>query len=78
MMITYTTTGTTFKEINQGDPDFTFSPDGITLVSRAAFKISQRCPDNYASLIQECINHGWLKPVAYMKESEYVWEKLGE
>jgi hypothetical protein len=78
-MATFTTntTGIKFKEINQGDPDFTMT-DGIKLVSRASFKISQRCPSNYASLIQECINHGWLKPVAYVKESDYVWEKLGE
>jgi hypothetical protein len=66
----------TFKTLRPSDPNFTFSPDGIRLVSRAAIEISQRCPDNYASLIQECINHGWLKPVAYMRESEYTWELL--
>ncbi len=73
----FTTSGITFKEIKQGDSDFMMT-DGIKLVPRAAIKISQRCPSNYASLIQECMNHGWLKPVAYMKESEYVWEKLGD
>jgi hypothetical protein len=71
------TTGIKFKEINQGDPDFTMT-DGIKLVPRAAIKISQRCPSNYASLIQECMSHGWLKTVAYVKESDYVWEKVGE
>jgi hypothetical protein len=73
----FTTTGTTFKEIKQSDPDFTMT-DGIKLVPRAAIKISQRCPSNYASLIQECMSHGWLKTVAYVKESDYVWEKVGE
>jgi hypothetical protein len=73
----FTTTGTTFKEINQGDPDFMMN-DGIKLVPRAAIKISQRCPSNYASLIAECMNHGWIKPVAHVKESDYVWEKVGE
>jgi hypothetical protein len=29
-------------------------------------------------IIEKCISSGWLKPVAYMKESEYIWEKLGE
>ena len=66
------------KTLKSKDQDFTFSPDGITLVSRAAIEISQRCPENYRDLILECINHGWVKPVAYMKESEYIWEKLGE
>jgi hypothetical protein len=76
-MITFTTTGKIFKEIKQGDPDFTMT-DGIKLVPRAGIEISQRCPSNYARMITECINHGWIKPVAYMKDSEYVWEKLGE
>ena len=71
------TTGIKFKEIQQSDPDFTMT-DGMKLVPRAAFKISQRCPHNYASLSAERINHGWLKPVAYVKESDYVWEKLGD
>jgi hypothetical protein len=29
-------------------------------------------------MITEAIKNGWLKPIAYMKESEFVWEKLGE
>jgi hypothetical protein len=64
------------KILKEKDKDFTFSPDGVTLVSRAAIEISQRCPENYKDLIVECINHGWLKPVAYMKESEFIWEAL--
>jgi len=78
-MTTFTTntTGIKFKEIQQSDLDFTMT-DGIKLVPRAAFKISQRCPNNYISLIKESIQQGWLQPVAYMKESEYVWEKLAE
>jgi hypothetical protein len=67
----------TFKKIKQGDNDF-YMTDGLRITPRAAIEVSQRCPDNYKSLIMECMNHGWLKPVAYMKESEYIWEKLGE
>jgi hypothetical protein len=69
-------TNSRYKALRQSDPDFTFSPDGITLVSRAAIEISQRCPDNYQDLIQECIRHGWLKPVAYMRDTEYTMELL--
>jgi hypothetical protein len=29
-------------------------------------------------MIVEAIKQGWLQPVAYMKESEYAWEQLGE
>jgi hypothetical protein len=70
------TTGHSVKTLSPGDTDFTFSPDGITLVSRAAIEISQRCPDNYASLLAECINQGWIKPVAYMRDTEYTMELL--
>jgi hypothetical protein len=29
-------------------------------------------------MITEAVKNGWLKPVAYIKESEFTWEKLGE
>ena len=64
------------KTLRATDEDFTFSPDGITLVPRASIEISRRCPDNYASLIQECIGHGWLRPVAHMRDTEYTMELL--
>lgn len=66
------------KTLKSGDKDFTFSPDGVMIVSRAGFEISSGCPKNYREVILECIQNGWLKPVAHMKESEFVWEKLGE
>jgi len=56
--------------------DFSFSPDGVTVVPRAAIEISQRCPSNYASLIAECISHGWIKPIAHMRDVEYTMELL--
>jgi hypothetical protein len=68
--------GRSHKTLRQNDPDFTFSPDGIRVVPRASFEISQRCPENYRSLIQECIGHGWLKPVAHMRDVEYTMELL--
>jgi hypothetical protein len=68
--------GRPHKPLRQNDPDFTFSPDGIRVVPRASFEISQRCPENYRSLIQECIDHGWLKPVAHMRDVEYTMELL--
>ena len=73
----FTSPNKIIKTIRQSDPDF-YIDNGIVMSPRAGIEISQRCPSNYASLIQECIGHGWLKPIAYMKESEYIWEKLGE
>lgn len=65
------------KKINNKDPEFIID-DGITMAPRAGFEISSCCPYNYKDIIQECVRQGWLKPVAYMKQSEYTWEKLGE
>jgi len=72
----FKTSGSKFKTLKSGDDDFTFSPDGITMVPRASFTISQRCPENYRDLIAECINHGWLRPVAHMRDEEYTMELL--
>lgn len=73
--MTFTFPEKTFKKIKQGDNDF-YMTDGIGITPRAAIEVSQRCPDNYKSLIMECMNHGWLKPVAYVKDKELFWEKL--
>lgn len=65
------------RAIRPEDGDF-FIIDGMIMTSRACFEISTKCPDRYKQIIVECINSGWLKPIAYVKESEYIWEKLKE
>lgn len=72
----FKTTKHTFKTLGHKDPNFSFSPDGVTLVPRAGFEISSGCPDVYADIIRECINQGWLKPVAHMRDVEYTMELL--
>ena len=62
--------------LSRGHKDFMFSPDGITIVPRASFEISHQCPEAYINLIIECMNQGWLKPVANMRETEYTMELL--
>ena len=71
-------TGIKIKTIRPSDSDFYFTNDGFHLVPRASVEVSCTCPKDYQDMIQECLNHGWIKVVANMKESEYVWEKLGE
>jgi hypothetical protein len=76
MTITYSTPKITFKTWHSGMNDFHFSPDGISLVPRAGLQISQRCPENYRSLILQCINNGWLKAVAHQPIHEAFMEEL--
>ena len=73
----FTTTEKTIKTIRKDDPDFTID-NGLIMAPRAGFEISNKCPSTYKLMIVEAINNGWLNPIAYMKESEYTWEKLGE
>jgi hypothetical protein len=70
------TAGRPHKTLRSNDADFTFSPDGFKLVPRAGFEISDQCPREYKLIIADCINNGWLKPVAHMRDTEYTMELL--
>jgi hypothetical protein len=63
------------RTIKPGDPRFTIVDDFVT-AQRAGFEITQRCPENYRNLIAECINHGWLKPIAHVHERELIFMGL--
>lgn len=65
------------KIIRRGDSDFHMVIGAIN-APRAGFEIASNCPENYKQLFMQAIEYGWLKPVAYMRESEYIWEKLAE
>jgi len=65
------------KILRQGDSDFVMHV-GAVAYPRAGFEISQLCPANYKQLLYECFTREWIKPVAYMKESEYIWEELSK
>jgi hypothetical protein len=75
--MTFTTPDKIIKTIRKDDPDF-YIDNGIAIAPRAGFEISNDCPKQYKHMIVEAIKQGWLQPVAYMKESEYTWEQLGE
>lgn len=52
--------------------------DGHIVSPRAGFELSEKMADGYREIVMQCIANGWLKPVAYVKESEFVWEALNE
>ena len=68
--------GRPHKTLRQSDADFAFSPDGMKIVPRASFEISDQCPREYRLVIADCINNGWLRPVAHMRDVEYTMELL--
>lgn len=63
------------RTIKHNDPRFHISDD-LTMAPRAGFEISSGCPYNYREIVQECIERGWLKPVAYMTERELLFSGL--
>ena len=69
-------TGRPHKTLRAKDADFSFSPDGLTLVPRASFEINDQCPREYRLIIAECIGNGWLRPIAHMRDTEYTMELL--
>ncbi len=64
-----------FKEIQRDDEHF-YMTDGIKIVPRAGLEISNQCPYEYKLILADCIDRGWVKPVAYIKTKELIWEVL--
>ena len=61
----------TIKFIDSNDPLFVIR-DGNYLAKRAGFKINPDAPVEYKRVIFECIDKGWLTPVAYMTNKEIM------
>lgn len=72
-----TFSGPKIKTVKPNDPLWHIT-SGVTLTPRAGFVISEKCPREYKLIIADCLNNGWLKPVAYMRDDEYMWEELKE
>jgi hypothetical protein len=66
-----------FKKIKQGEADFLMS-DGIKLVPRACLEISEDCSPYMKNVIAEASRRGWLKSIAYVKETDFMWETLAK
>jgi hypothetical protein len=69
--VTFNIRQSQLRTLKPSDPNFYVS-DGFFLTARAGFEVSTKCPTSYAIVIQECINHGWLTPVANMSERELL------
>jgi hypothetical protein len=65
------------KTIKRNDSMF-YIKGNITITPRAGFEVSKSCPREYGLILAECIDRGWIQPVAYMRDDEYMWESLKE
>lgn len=73
--MSYTIRQTQLRTIRSDDSRFHIV-DGMVISPRAGFEITQQCPREYKLIIAECINNGWLKPVATVTERELIFMGL--
>ena len=69
--MTFTTHPSQIRTIKQDDARFRIIDKFITC-GRAGFEISKSCPREYSLILSECIDRGWIQPVAYMTERELL------
>lgn len=69
--MTFTTHRSQIRTIKHDDPRFRIVDKFVT-ASRAGFEISKQCPREYSLILSECIDRGWIQPVAYMTERELL------
>lgn len=74
-MLSITTQTSKIKTIRKGDPKFMIT-DGLVVSPRAGFEINQNCPKEYRYIIFECIERGWLKPVAHIHGKELTMDSM--
>ena len=67
----FTTHQSQIRTIKQDDARFRIIDKFITC-GRAGFEISKQCPREYRLILSECVDRGWIKPVAYMTERELL------
>jgi hypothetical protein len=68
-------TKSNIKTIRPGDPDWIIV-DGLTVSHRAGFEICGNTPYEYKLIITECMNKGWLRPIAHQPVHEHFMEEL--
>jgi hypothetical protein len=77
MNVTETKHSPKVLEIKQGDKGFKFI-SGYVEYPRAAILVTDECPARVRLELQQWVSNGWIAPIAYVREDEYMWEKLKE
>ena len=75
--MTFKTSTSKLRTVRQDDPNFMLD-DGMVISPRAGFEINNKCPKEYRQIITTCIDLGWLKPVATIKDNELFWEEFSK
>ena len=73
--MTYTIHQSQIRTLKPSDPNFVIT-DRLMVAPRAGVEISNKCPREYKLIIAECINNGWIQPVANVTERELIFTGL--
>ena len=65
------------RKVTPTDHDFCII-SGHAYYPRAAITIEKSCPKDVEQIVQLAISKGWISTEAWMKDSEYIWEKLSD
>lgn len=68
---------TKLKTLRKGDPGFMLD-DGFMMSPRAGLEIDYQCPARYQEIIIQCIDKGWIKPVATVYARDLTFQTLKE
>lgn len=75
MNITLDTNNTQVRKLTPKDEDFCII-SGYAYYPRAVIAVNDNCPREYRSMIMTAMSNGWISAEAWVKDSEYMWEKL--
>lgn len=65
------------RRLTAKDEDFCII-SGFAYYPRANIVISDDCPQQFKSMIVTAMSKGWISTEAWIKDSEYMWEKLND
>lgn len=68
-----TSTPSRIRTVHSSDDDF-YIKDGLMIAPRAGFEVDINCPREYKLIIADCIERGWLRSVANVKDHQKFWE----
>jgi hypothetical protein len=75
--MTFTVAESPWVTLRRGDPSFQLQGP-YTMATRASIEITKDCPREYALIITQAHDRGWLKAVATVPKDDptYMWETL--
>ena len=77
MSITLATNNTRVRKLTAKDEDFCII-SGYSYYPRAVINVDDSCPEHVKRTIHLAMSKGWISAEAWVKDSEYMWEKLND